>query len=353
MAKIEELLSTCRAAENASSASDVHIVANDRPWIRVNGDVEVFEDHAPISDKEIQNFYEDRFNDAHLESFQRDHYVSTSMHSDDFGDVRIHVMRTSNGVEMIIRLLNAKVPRLATLNLPKVLDTFPSTENGLYLFTGATGQGKSTALAALINEINVNYPYTIYTVEDPIEYVHYSKRSLVRQLAVGTDVLSFAAAIRSFLRADPDVILIGEMRDNETIEAALRAAETGHLVFATVHDNSASETCQRILGSFEADRQEQIKMCFSSVMRGVVSLRLLPTANGLSRIAAAEVMLANDAIRNMLRKGEYHSLRGAISQGSNEGMQTLEWDLNRLIKDGSITKEVALATANKPEEIKA
>lgn len=342
----------CRRAENSGSISDVHIVQNDKPWIRVDGHLQRFNEYYEIEDAEIKAFYERNLGQYLNGLFAKTGYASTSLHQPEFGDIRLHVLRKTEGIDMVIRMLNAKVPDIDSLGLPRVIKSFADTPNGLYLFTGATGMGKSTALAALVHEINQKYNYSIFTVEDPIEYRHDSIKSLVRQLTIGKDVDNYADAIRSFLRSDPDVILIGEMRDTETMEAALQAAETGHLVFSTVHDNGAAETCQRIIGSFKGDRQAQITMSFASVVRGVVSLRLVPMATGEGRIAAAEVMISNDAVRNQIIKGEFQQIRTTIQQGRESGMQVLEDELNRLVRDGLITYETAVEYSNQPKEIK-
>jgi twitching motility protein PilT len=349
---IRELLRLCRQADNAASISDVHIVQNGVPWLRRDGILERYDALNPFADEEIKEFYESELSATLLEQFQREHSVSTSVHSKDFGDIRIHVQRKNDGIDLIIRLLNMNVPSIPKLNLPKILPSFADTPNGLYLFSGATGSGKSTALAALIHEINKKHPYAIFTVEDPIEYKHSSIKSLVRQLALGQDTPSYTAAIRSLLRSDPDVILIGEMRDPDTMLAALQAAETGHLVFSTVHDNGAAETCQRVCGSFSGSQAEQVQMTFASVVRGVVSLRLVPTASGEGRVPACEIMIMNDAIKNQIIKGQFQQIRSSIQQGRDRGMQTFEDDLNRLVSQGVISHDSALEYANFPSEIR-
>jgi twitching motility protein PilT len=349
---ITDLLRMCRQADNAASISDVHIVQNGIPWLRRDGVLEKYEALDPFADEEIKEFYESNLSQTMLEMFQKENSVTTSVHSKEFGDIRIHVIKKNDGTDLIIRLLNMNVPSIQKLNLPKILPSFADTPNGLYLFSGPTGSGKSTALAALIHEINKRHPYAIFTVEDPIEYKHTSMKSLVRQLAIGQDTPSYASAIRSFLRSDPDVILLGEMRDSETMLAGLRAAETGHLVFSTVHDNGAAETCQRICGSFGGDQAEQVKLTFASVVRGVVSLRLVTTAKGEGRIPACEIMIMNDAIKNQIKRSEFQQIRGSIQQGKKEGMQTFEDDLNRMLADGLITRETALENANNKAEIR-
>lgn len=350
--KISRLIRVLRDAENASSISDIHIVQNGRPWVRVDGKLEKLLEFPVIDDEDIKIFMDANvfLNKKIMDVLDKDNYISSAIHNEDYGDVRIHLQRVNGKSRIIIRLLNDKVPELARLNLPDVIATFAEFPNGLVLFTGATGSGKSTALAALINEINKNHEYSIYTIEDPVEYKHESIKSLITHMTVGNDIETYTHGIRSLLRADPDVILIGEMRDPETMEAALRAAETGHLVFSTVHDNGASETCARIVGSFEGDRQNQIRESFASVMRAVVSLRLLPSTSE-GRIPVCEIMLSNDAIKGNIRSGSFKLLRGTMLSCTKEGMQTMEQDLSRLVADGRITLEEAREAANVPEDI--
>ena len=351
--KISKVIRVLRKAENTNSISDLHIVQNARPWVRVDGKIELFGDSPSISDEDIKAFLMPSvYNEKSLNKLlDEDNYVSTAIHSKDYGDIRVHVQRVSGKVRLIIRLLNNKIPDINRLNLPQVIKTFAEFPNGLVLFTGATGSGKSTALAALINEINKNHEYTIYTLEDPVEYRHESLKSLITHLSVGTDIKTYSAGVRSLLRADPDVILIGEMRDPETMEAALRAAETGHLVFSTLHDNGAAETCARIIGSFEGDRQNQIKESFASVMRAVVSLRLLPSTSE-GRYPACEIMINNPAIRGQLKEIQFNQLRGTMMSSNNIGMQTLEQHLTKLVENGIISYEVALEAANEKNDMK-
>ena len=351
--QVKTLLSLCRKAKNSSSVSDIHIVQDEVPWIRTDGVLRPFGKLGVTSADEIKQFYEEHLDQTLTADFAKSGYVSTSTHDDNFGDVRIHVVRKLGGVDLVIRLLNPTVPEFEDLGLPAIMKTFADSPNGLYLFTGATGQGKSTALASVVNEINKKFQYSIYTVEDPIEYRHKSNRSLIRQLNVGKEVVNYAEAIRSFLRADPDVILIGEMRDTETMKAALQAAETGHLVFSTLHDNSAVDTVQRVINSFQPEVQEQISTTFQAVVRGIVSMRLVPRASGQGRVPAAEIMLMNEAVRNIIKKGEYNLLRSAIAENRGSGMQTLEDNLNDLIKQGIITRDSAIEASNVPKEIRA
>lgn len=349
--KINQLIRSCRASTNAQSVSDIHITMGDHPWLRVDGVLKSYRKCAAFTREDIKHFVDDLVK-GEAEAHLRDNgSISVAIHEESYGDVRVHIFRKDTGTDLVIRLLNPEVPAFAKLNLPPRLLEFADFPNGLVLFTGATGSGKSTALAALVNEVNMRHNYSIYTIEDPIEYRHFSKKSKVSQLSVGSDVPTYSEALKSFLRADPDVILVGEMRDKETMKAAMQAAETGHLVFSTMHDNSAADTVQRIINSFPGDEQNQIKTTFMSVIRAIVSLKLVPKAIGTGRLPVVEILIANDAIKNTIQKGEYQNLRGLIDSGRNEGMQTLERHLRELMQKGEITKDIALEYANVPKEI--
>ena len=230
--------------------------------------------------------------------------------------------------------------------MPQTLRNLTEKQKGLILVTGPTGSGKSTTLASLLDIINANRQLHIITIEDPIEYVHQHKNSIVNQREIGTDSKSFNSALRSILRQDPDVILIGEMRDPETISIALTAAETGHLVFSTLHTIGAAKTIDRIIDGFPPEQQQQIKMQLSTVLEGVVSQQLIPTSDGEGRVAALEIMTATPAIRNLIREGKTHQIQSSIQTGAKFGMQTMDQDLIRLYKEGRISKEMALSRCN-------
>jgi twitching motility protein PilT len=255
-------------------------------------------------------------------------------------------------VRVVVRLLAQAVPQLADLGLPPTIASFAQAPLGLVLFTGPTGSGKTTALAALIDRINREGERNIVTVEDPIEYVHTPIRSIVTQCEIGRDVADFARALRGVLRADPDVILIGEMRDRETIAAALTAAETGHLVFATLHTNDTAQTIDRIIDAFPSEAQAQIRAQLAAVLLATVGLRLVPRSRGSGRRAAAELLVATDAVRNLIREGKTHQLRNAIVTGRGAGMQTLEAHLSELVARREIALDAARSVTNRPHDVR-
>jgi len=247
-----------------------------------------------------------------------------------------------------IRNLNDTIPDIDAMGLPAVFKTLADMPRGLVLVTGATGSGKSTTLAAMINYVNMNRKTHIITIEDPIEYAHKHKKSIIHQREVGSDVTGFASALRSALREDPDVILVGEMRDLETISAAITAAETGHLVLSTLHTSGAASTIDRIVDVFPASGQSQIRTQLAAALRGIISQQLLKKADGTGRTPAFEILVANDAIANLVREGKGHQINSMIQSGQKEGMQLLDAHLARLVRSGMVTKEAAInACANK------
>ena len=271
-----------------------------------------------------------------------------------FGAVRIHAFRGENGLALSLRLLREGVPELSEFGLPPIVATFADFATGLVLFTGPTGSGKSTALAGLINEINRRYERHVVTVEDPIEYRHRSMKSLIRQREIGRDVAGYAESLRGVLRADPDVILIGELRDPDVMSACLAASETGHLVFSTLHTSEAAETVARIVGVFEGGRQEQARMQLAQSLQAIVSMRLVPDASGRGRRAACEILLNTSAVRSQLIAPEKTiQIRNTIETSRKDGMQTLEMDLSRLVNDRLITYDAAIAASDYPEQIRA
>jgi twitching motility protein PilT len=353
LADIEEAIRVVRESAQAASTSDLHIEGNEPPWSRIDGAMQRME-LAVIEPESVRAFCEtylskkeyDRLNGAHGAA-------DGAVAHPSFGAIRIHAFRGENGLALSMRLLRDGVPELATLGLPQIVSTFAELPHGLVLFTGPTGSGKSTALAALVNEINKRYRRHIVTVEEPIEYRHRSKLSLIRQREIGRDVGSYAESLRGLLRADPDVILIGELRDPDVMSACLQASETGHLVFSTLHTSEAAETVQRVVGVFEGDRQEQARMQLAHSLQAIVSLRLVPDSSGRGRHAACEILLNNAAVRAQLLSPEKSlQIRNTIEMSRREGMQTLEMDLARLVDAGSIAYEVALCASAYPEQIR-
>ena len=250
-----------------------------------------------------------------------------------------------------LRIMGSSVPTLESLKLPEVIRTLAEQPRGLVLVTGPTGSGKSTTLAAMIDYINRTRAEHILTIEDPIEYVYTPGKSTIHQREIGRDVPSFADALRSALREDPDVILVGEMRDFETISAAITAAETGHLVMSTLHTTGAADTVNRIIDVFPPHSQSQIRTQLASVLRGVVTQNLIPLAEGEGRVAATEILVGNDAVCNLIRSDKVFQIESAMQTGVREGMHTLNMNLKELIRDGVITKEMAIKRSNNPKEL--
>lgn len=265
---------------------------------------------------------------------------------------RINIFRERGHLCCAVRLLNAKIPTLEELQLPPVLKKLALLPRGLILVTGPTGSGKSTTLAAMVDYINQNRKAHILTIEDPIEYEHQNKQSLTHQREVGVDVSSFADALRSALREDPDVILVGEMRDYETISAALTAAETGHLVLSTLHTIGAANTIDRIIDVFPSEGQHQVRSQLSSVLQGIITQCLIPAFDGKSRMAALEILTGTDAVRNLIRDNKCHQISSMMQTGAKDGMRTLAQDLGRLVSERKITSDTAFAVAPNPEELR-
>nr|WP_307990998.1 type IV pilus twitching motility protein PilT [uncultured Niameybacter sp.] len=266
--------------------------------------------------------------------------------------IRINLFRQQGNISAAIRILSSKIPKLDELGLPPVVSQFSSWKKGIILVTGETGSGKSTTLAAVLNEINRTRNAHIITLEDPIEYIYEPDKCIINQREIGTDTKSYAEGLRAILREDPDVILIGEMRDQSTIETALTAAETGHLVFATLHTNSATDSIDRIVGSFPAERQSQIRLELSSCLKAVVSQQLLPKRLGKGRVAACEVMVVNPAIKNLIREGKTPQMFSAMLSGAADGSITMDNMLIKMVKDQSIDTKTAQEAAYDKEYVK-
>ena len=264
---------------------------------------------------------------------------------------RANVFFQQGQAAMALRVIPSRVPTFEELGLPQVFADFCALPQGLVLVTGPTGSGKSTTLAAMIDRINDTRPCHILTIEDPVEYVHDHKMAVVNQRQVGVDTDSFDRALRAALREDPDVILVGEMRDTETIQFALTAAETGHLVFATMHTNDAAQAVDRVIDVFPVERQSQVRVQLAACLNGVVSQRLIPRIGG-GMVAAHEVLMATPAIRNLIREGKTHQLRSMIAQGLREGMETLERALSDLVASRTISYDDAVARASQPKEVR-
>ncbi len=275
------------------------------------------------------------------ETFESTHELDTNYTLPGLARYRVNIYLKRNAVAVSFRAIPYRVVPFEDLGMPESVRQFTELPRGLVLVTGPTGSGKSTTLASLIDLVNQNRACHILTIEEPIEFVHESKRALISQRDVGTDTDSFATALRQALRQDPDVILVGEMRDLETISTAVTAAETGHLVFATLHTQDAAQTIDRIVDAFPSEQQEQVRVQVASTLQGIVTQQLVPTADGTARVVAAEVLVATPAIRNLIREGKIHQVLPMLQSGRKLGMNTMDEHLGALVKAGTITIEQA------------
>ncbi len=330
-------------------ASDVYITTGTKPILRINGDLISIEEHPVLSKKMAEDYLAEILTDKQKEEFAKQLDLDFSLEVPGVSRFRVNLFVQRKGIAACFRLIPENVHTLEELGLPDKLKEISIADNGLVIVTGATGSGKSTTMAAMVNEVNQKDARHIITVEDPIEYVHENAKSVIDQREVGTHTLSFANALKSSLREDPDVILVGEMRDLETIALALTAAETGHLVFATLHTNGAAASIDRIIDAFPTNQQNQIRMQLAGSLRAVVWQTLMKTRDGNGRVAGLEIMINNSAVANMIRKNKTHQLNSAIETGFKEGMQTMKKSVTELLEAGIISEEVALE--NTPEEI--
>ena len=332
-------------------ASDIHVTEGMPVWYRVHG--KLAKSQLQFSREELRALLIGSMDERQKEIFASGRDVDFALEISDGSRQRVNIFRQQHQVAATIRLLNTEIPTLEQLRMPTRLYQMAQQPRGLILVTGPTGSGKSTTLAAMIEHINQNSDRHIITIEDPIEYKYQCKKSLIHQREVGEDVGSFADALRSALREDPDVILVGEMRDYETISAALLAAETGHLVLSTLHTTGAAQTVERIIDACPTGSQNQIRIQLASTLKGIVSQCLIPCGevDGVARIAGTELLVATDAILNLIREGKTHQISSMMQAGGNAGMHTLNMDLSRLMRQGYITKERAREYTNNPAEL--
>ncbi|WP_058301595.1 type IV pilus twitching motility protein PilT [Gorillibacterium timonense] len=321
-------------------ASDLHLTAGSPVMLRIHGSLKPAGNHV-LRPEDTEAVARQLIPEADWGAFRQSGDLDFAYGIPEVARFRVNAYRQRAHVGLSIRIIPDRVPHLGELGLPPAAEWFASRPQGLLLVTGPTGSGKSTSLAAILDHINRTRSEHIITLEDPIEYLHESKRSIVNQREVGGDTESFARGLRAALRQDPDVILVGEMRDLETISTAITAAETGHLVFATLHTADAPQTIDRIIDVFPPGQQQQIRSQLSSVLLGVMAQRLLPTADGNGKIAAVEVLVNTPAIANLIRSEKVHQIRSAMQTGRGSGMQTMEQALRELIQAGSITAETA------------
>ena len=333
------------------NASDIHITSGARPAIRVDGKIKFLSEFPILTPEATQKLSYSVMSERHRKTLEERGQVDFSFGVKDIGRFRANVFYQRGSVAAAFRRLPYQIRSVTELGLSEKVLELCHRKMGLVLVTGPTGSGKSTTLAAMINYINTNFPYHIITIEDPVEYVFHHKQSIVNQREIDQDVYSFADALRAALREDPDVILVGEMRDKETIETALRAAETGHLVFGTLHTNTAISTITRIVDVFPAEQQEQIRVQLSMTLQGVISQRLLPKVGG-GRVLAYELLIPNSGIRNLIRENKLQQIYSLMQSGQLEsGMQTMNQSLYRLYKAGYITVDEALRASPDIKEL--
>ena len=322
-------------------ASDCHLSSGEPPMLRINGDLKKLE-HASLSREDVHAMIYDIMSDADRKAFEETHDVDFSFEMGDVARFRVNVFMQRRGEGAVFRTIPAKILTLDQLGMPAVMKDLCRGERGLILVTGPTGSGKSTTLAAIVDYINKDYEGHIITVEDPIEFVHQSNKCLVNQRELGRHTHSFANALRAALREDPDVILVGEMRDLETIQLALTAAETGHLVLSTIHTSSAPDTVNRIIDVFPPSQQSQIRTQLAESIEAVITQTLLKKKAG-GRVAAVEVLTGTTAIRNLIRENKIHQIPGTMQVSQKDGMQTMDMALLDLVARGVVTREEAQA----------
>ena len=327
-----------------NGASDLHLSSGEPPMIRIHGDMTRIK-MPELPEREVQTMVYDIMNDTQRKLFEEHLELDFSFSLGDIARFRVNCFKQNRGMAAVFRVIPTEVFTLDQLKCPDVFSDISMTPRGICLVTGPTGSGKSTTLAAMIDLRNQNEKGHILTIEDPIEFVHRSKSSLVSQRELGPHTHSFANALKSALREDPDVILVGELRDLETIRLALTAAETGHMVFATLHTSSAPKTIDRIIDVFPAAEKDMVRSMLSESLRAVISQTLMKTADGNGRVAAHEIMLGTPAIRNLIRENKVPQMVSVMQTSAREGMQTLDSDLQRLVKSRKITQQAALEKA--------
>ena len=346
LASLDQLL----AQAVRRTASDLLLIAGAPACLRIGGSLAPT--GQPLDSEEIRKLLLPLLTVEQNQELQRAKSVDLCFSREGIGRFRANVHHQRGTVAGSIRLLPEKIPTLESLHLPPILRKFAEARQGLVLITGQTGCGKSSTLAALLELINTNRRDHIVTIEDPVEYVHINRSSIIEQIEVGHDTPDFASSLRSILRQNPDVILVGEMRDPETISTALTAAETGHLVLSTLHTNDTSQAVSRILDSFPAGNQTQIRQQLSLALLAIVAQQLVPGIGNAGRYPAVEILMASSGVRSLIRKGEDHQIYSAISTGRTEGMMTMEQSLSEMVRAGRITRDTALAHCFRPDDLR-
>lgn len=344
--KIEKLLEEVVKQD----ASDLHLTVGVPPMIRVDGSLKAIPNITPLTGEEVEKLIFSVVDEVQKDILLKDMEVDFSFAFGDVARFRANAYHQKGNLALALRLIPTQIRSVEDLGMPKTIDALTEFPRGLVLVTGPTGSGKSTTLAAMIDKINKEKSLHIITVEDPIEYTHKNQKSVVEQREIHYDTRSFSAALRSILREDPDVVLIGEMRDLETIASAITIAETGHLVLATLHTNNAAQSVDRMIDVFPPHQQQQIRVQLSNILNAIVSQRLIPAIGG-GRVVATEIMIANPAVRNIIREGKTHQLDAVIQTGAEENMQTMDRNLATLVKSGKINLEEAKGYAIDVKEL--
>lgn len=333
------------------NASDLHIVAGIPPTLRIEGVLRPVPEEPVLGPNDTKKLIEEMLTTEQLERLTVNKEIDISIAFSDKARFRANIYTQKASIAGAFRLIPIDIPDIDSLGLPKILHSFTSLRQGFVLVTGPTGHGKSTTLAAMLNEINKQRAEHIVTIEDPIEFTFKAEKSIISQREMGYDTHSWQIALRSVLREDPNIVLIGEMRDHETISSALTIAETGHLVFATLHTNSAAQTIDRIVDVFPDEQQEQIRLQLSSVLEAVFSMRLIPSIQG-NRVVTYEVMLGTPAVKTTIREAKTHQIDNIIQTSQEIGMSTLEMSLAKLVKSGTVSVETALSYSLRPDELR-
>jgi len=334
------------------NASDLHLTAGAHPTVRVRGRLMALEDYPIMTTEQTREIVYSILTNDQRQRLETDWQIDFAYAVPNQARFRVNAYYQRAAIGTAFRLIPFSIKTIDELGLPTVLHELARRPRGFVLVTGPTGSGKSTSLAAVVDEINETREEHIMTIEDPIEFLHGHKKCIVNQREIGSDAKSFGMGLKSALRQDPDVILVGEMRDLETIHTALTAAETGHLVFATLHTQDTPQTIDRIIDVFPAEQQQQVRVQLSVALQGIVTQQLLPTADGAGRIAACEVLLATPAIRNLIREGKTHQIYSSLQTGGNIGMQTMDAALATLVRAGKITSKLAESRSSTPEELR-
>jgi twitching motility protein PilT len=336
----------------ARNASDLHVTAGAPPMVRARGRLTPLEGYPVLRPNDTREVVYSILSNDQRQKLETDWQIDFAYSVPGHARFRVNAYFQRSAIGAAFRLIPSEIKSADDLGLPATVHEFTRKPRGFVLVTGPTGSGKSTSLAAMIDEINSTREEHIMTVEDPIEFLHSHKKCIVNQREIGSDATTFSLALKAALRQDPDVILVGEMRDLETISTALTAAETGHLVFATLHTQSAPQTIDRIIDVFPAHQQAQVRVQLSVALMGVMTQQLLPTSDGSSRVAACEILVPTPAVRNLIREGKTHQIPSAMQTGSSSGMQTMDAALAQLVRAGRITQRLAEARSSTPDELR-